>query len=92
MWGRFEPPARDRNPWSKGMGAHYDEILTVSMLLGEHAPVFCSCCMGHGQSSGIFGIRTTCGQCRGWGYDILGPKTMEHFLKRVTEGHKGDKK
>lgn len=72
----------ERNPWSDGLRAHYDEILTVAMLLGEETPIICSCCIGTGANKGIFGGPSACGQCRNTGYDWIGVKTLQHFTRK----------
>lgn len=77
----------DQNPYSRGLHADRETITTVAMLLGEQAPVLCSCCIGKGYGGGIFGGLTMCGQCHGTGYDILGAGTLAHFMKlRIENG------
>ena len=54
----------------------HEEVLALSMLLGEMPPIKCSCCRGNGWNSRLWGTRK-CSQCKGLGYDIIGPKTQE---------------
>jgi len=77
----------ERNPYSRGLHAHRETIVAVAMLLGEDPPLLCSCCMGHGQSTGIFGGWRACGQCSGTGYDMIGYSTRNHFMElRIKNG------
>lgn len=54
----------------------HDEIVAISMLLGEFPPIICSCCMGRGFGMELWG-RLRCIQCDGLGYDYMGAKTRE---------------
>lgn len=76
---------RDHNPWSDGLNAHYEEITAVAMLLGEEHPILCSCCIGTGKSTNVFGGPSACGQCQNTGYDWIGKKTHQHFVGRHNE-------
>jgi hypothetical protein len=65
---------------SRKLPQNYEELCAAAMLLGEHSPIICSCCLGSGVSNNLFGFRR-CGQCGGIGYDLIEPKTLE-FLKQ----------
>lgn len=71
MWGR-KPKGAGRRAIPPA-----EEIIATSMLLGEEAPIICSCCLGRRKSRGLFGVMSTCGQCEGWGFDYVGRKTCE---------------
>lgn len=64
--------------------AYHDELVAISMLVGDHPPLFCSCCMGTGTEARLWGKRT-CGQCMGGGYDMIGEKTKLAVLARQGE-------
>lgn len=58
------------------------EVEATAMLLGEFT-VICSCCLGRKwQTSFILGQRR-CGQCKGTGYDYLGPKTTAALANKA---------
>lgn len=70
----------DKNPWSDGLRAFRDEVLTVGMLLDD-VPIVCSCCLGTGRSKGIF-FKYACMQCKNTGYDWIGAGTLNYFNGR----------
>lgn len=53
---------------------YHEEATATAMLIGEPAPIICSCCLGRRIERRIFGWGR-CGQCMGTGYDLMGPKT-----------------
>lgn len=63
----------------------YDRIMATAMILGDHLPIVCSCCMGHRTQSGVFGSWRTCGQCHGTGFDIIPKATEKALLKQGME-------
>lgn len=80
---RKDPPMRDTNPYSDGLRAAREEVIAVSMLLGDEHPIVCSCCLGKGTNSSLFGLRRSrCGQCDGKGYDWIGLKTLHYFTRK----------
>lgn len=60
----------------------HDRIMATAMILGDHKPIICSCCMGHRVQSGLFGSWRTCAQCWGRGFDIIPTKTEKALLKQ----------
>lgn len=57
----------------------HEEVVALSMLLGDVSPLKCSCCRGNGWNSRLWGKRG-CSQCKGLGYDLLGSKTLNAVL------------
>jgi len=88
-WDYDNPQARlkGRNPYSDGLMADYEEVTAVAMLLGEEHPILCSCCIGTGVQSSIFGGSRTCTQCKNTGYDWIGTQTHRYFVGRHRSRH-----
>ena len=57
------------------------ETEATAMLLGE-ITVICSCCLGKKWQPSVFMGKRSCGQCKGTGYDFIGPKTSEALKAR----------
>lgn len=59
------------------------EVEATAMLLGEHT-MPCSCCLGRKWHTVLLVMgKMRCGQCKGTGYDYLGPKTTAALANKA---------
>jgi hypothetical protein len=61
----------------------FQEVVAISMLLGDVGPMVCSACVGKGLKHNVLGGFKLCVVCEGLGYSLLGSKTLNAILERA---------